>query len=80
MPTISSGPASGPLNPGTLVSLMLSDVVGDDLDVTASGPTVADKSTFEECMKIIEKYDIRESVPKAVLVHWLISTEKEGVL
>jgi hydroxypyruvate reductase len=55
--------------PGTLISLMLSDVVGDDLDVIASGPTVADKSTFEECMKIIEKYDIGESVPKAVLVH-----------
>jgi hydroxypyruvate reductase len=55
--------------PGTLISLMLSDVVGDDLDVIASGPTVPDDSTFEECMKIIDKYGIRELVPKKVLMH-----------
>jgi len=61
--------------PGTLVSLMLSDVVGDDLDVIASGPTVADSSTFQECMKILEKYDIRETVPEAVLSHIQKGTE-----
>ena len=55
--------------PATLISLMLSDVVGDDLDVIASGPTVPDASTFQECMKIIDKYGIREMVPKKVLIH-----------
>lgn len=55
--------------PGTLISLMLSDVVGDDLDVIASGPTVPDSSTFQECMKILEKYAIRDAVPRTVLNH-----------
>lgn len=55
--------------PATLISLILSDVVGDDLDVIASGPTVADSSSFQDCMKIFDKYDIREKVPETVLNH-----------
>jgi hydroxypyruvate reductase len=55
--------------PATLVSLMLSDVIGDDLDVIASGPTVPDTSSFEDCMKILDKYGIREKVPRGVLSH-----------
>jgi glycerate 2-kinase len=55
--------------PATLISLMLSDVVGDDLDVIASGPTVPDSSTFRDCMKIFDKYGIRKKVPEAVLDH-----------
>jgi len=53
--------------PATLISLILSDVVGDDLDVIASGPTVSDSSTFQDCMKIFNKYGLFEKVPKAVL-------------
>lgn len=41
--------------PATVVSLLLSDVVGDSLDVIASGPTVPDPSTFADCLKIIER-------------------------
>lgn len=55
--------------PATLVSLMLSDVVGDDLDVIASGPTVADSSTFKDCMDIFDKYSIRDKVPASVMNH-----------
>ncbi len=55
--------------PATMVSLMLSDVVGDDLDVIASGPTVPDTSSFEDCMKIFDKYGIREKVPRGVLTY-----------
>ena len=50
--------------PATVVSLMLSDVVGDDLDVIASGPTVPDNSTFEDCLHILWKYDIEAEIPK----------------
>ncbi len=55
--------------PATLISLILSDVVGDDLDVIASGPTVADSSIFQDCLSIFDKYGIREKVPKTVLNH-----------
>jgi glycerate 2-kinase len=53
--------------PATLVSLFLSDVVGDPLDVIASGPTVADPSTFSDCLRIVERYGLFEKMPSAVL-------------
>lgn len=55
--------------PATMVSLILSDVVGNDLDVIASGPSVPDPSTFEECMKIFKKYKITKNIPKEILSH-----------
>ncbi len=55
--------------PASLISLILSDVVGDDLDVIASGPTVPDSSSFQDCMSIFDKYGIRDKVPEAVLNH-----------
>jgi len=55
--------------PADIVSLILSDVVGDDLDVIASGPTVPDLSTFSVCMEIIDRYNIAESLPEPILRH-----------
>ena len=55
--------------PATIISLILSDVIGDDLDVIASGPTVGDKSTFDDCMKVIEKYHLNAQIPPTVLRH-----------
>ncbi len=52
--------------PATLVSLILSDVVGDDLDSIASGPTVPDGSTFQDCREIVEKYGIEDELPPTV--------------
>ncbi len=54
-------------HPSTLISLMLSDVIGDDLDTIASGPTVPDGSTFDDCLKILEKYQMRERIPNSVV-------------
>jgi glycerate 2-kinase len=53
--------------PATLISLFLSDVVGDPLDVIASGPTVSDPSTFSDCICIVDRYGLREKLPFAVL-------------
>ena len=53
-------------NPATLVSLVLSDVVGDPLDVIASGPTVGDPSTFQDCRAVIDRYSLREKLPPSV--------------
>jgi len=55
--------------PATLVSLILSDVVGDDLDVISSGPTVADSTTYIDCIKIFEKYDIIKKLPENIINH-----------
>ncbi len=53
--------------PARLVSLILSDVVGDTLDVIASGPTVPDPSTFSNCMEIVSRYSLENRLPPAVM-------------
>lgn len=50
-------------SPATLITLVLSDVVGDSLDVIASGPTVPDSSTFADCLDILRKYRLLDKVP-----------------
>lgn len=55
--------------PAAIISLILSDVIGDDLDVIASGPTVPDRSTFADCQAVLNGYGIRERLPKPVLEH-----------
>jgi hydroxypyruvate reductase len=55
--------------PATLVTLILSDVVGDPLDVIASGPTVPDRSTYAEAFHVLEKYDLLEKAPIAIVRH-----------
>lgn len=55
--------------PATLISLILSDVVGNDLDIIASGPTVADKSTFSDSKKILERYHLLSKIPASVRNH-----------
>ncbi len=52
--------------PARVLSLMLSDVIGDDLDVIGSGPTAPDASTFAGVRAILEKYSIWERVPAGV--------------
>lgn len=49
-----------------LVSLIISDVIGDPLDVIASGPTAPDPTTFADCAAIFEKYDLLSRVPADV--------------
>jgi hydroxypyruvate reductase len=52
--------------PATVLALILSDVIGDDLDVIGSGPTVPDRSTFSDARAILAKYGIGGKVPAAV--------------
>jgi glycerate 2-kinase len=49
-----------------LVSLILSDVVDDPLDAIASGPTIADPSTFADSKKVLEKYSLWNMAPASV--------------
>ena len=56
-------------NPATITSLILSDVVGDDLDVIASGPTVPDPSTFKDAEQILKGYGIWDELASSVRKH-----------
>ncbi|MBW1914577.1 MAG: glycerate kinase [Deltaproteobacteria bacterium] len=55
--------------PATTINLMLSDVVGDRMDVIASGPFVPDMSTFTQTWQILLKYGLEDNIPKAVREH-----------
>jgi hydroxypyruvate reductase len=48
--------------PATMIVLILSDVIGDDLDAIGSGPTVGDRSTIDDARSVLEKYRIRQRV------------------
>ena len=54
---------------GTVISLILSDVVGDRLDVIASGPTVKDPTTFKDAHRILKLYNVWEKLPESVKEH-----------
>lgn len=53
--------------PAELVTLVLSDVVGDALESIGSGPTVPDSSTFADALAILRRYDLVQRVPAAVV-------------
>ena len=51
------------LFPAQVVILILSDVVGNPLEMIASGPTAADPSTFEDAIQILQEYNIVHEIP-----------------
>ncbi len=53
--------------PATSAALILSDVVGDTLDAIASGPTVADPTTYRDCLEILQRYRLRHRIAPAAL-------------
>ncbi len=53
--------------PAALTTLVLSDVIGDALDAIASGPTVADPSTFQDAWQIINRYYLEGKLPSSVV-------------
>jgi len=55
--------------PAAIISLILSDVVGDRLDAIASGPTVPDTTTYQDCLEIVRQYGLRDKIPRTVLSH-----------
>jgi glycerate 2-kinase len=54
--------------PATIINLMLSDVVGDKMDVIASGPFVPDSATFKDVSEIFNKYNLKD-IPPAIHDH-----------
>lgn len=64
---IKGGRLAAAAHPARVVSLLISDVPGDDPSVIGSGPTVPDKTTFADALAIVRKYQIAE--PKAAIEH-----------
>jgi len=57
------------LTKATVVTLILSDVLGDDLSAIASGPTVPDPTTYQDAVAILKRYRIWQPVPQRVRQH-----------
>jgi glycerate 2-kinase len=54
-------------NGATIISLILSDVVGNPLEGIASGPTAPDPSSKSDVLALVEKYNIRGKIPASIL-------------
>src|SRR5574337_577103 len=57
------------------ISLVMSDVIGNDLSVIASGTTYCDRSTFFDAKKILLKYHLENLVPKPVWHRIILGTK-----
>ena len=64
--------------PATVLNIILSDVMGDQLDSIASGPTVPDISTFGDALRILKKYDLWLKAP--ISVRKILSEGARGLL
>jgi hydroxypyruvate reductase len=63
--------------PATVLTLVLSDVVGNDLAGIGSGPTVPDPTTFHDAMAILHHYDLWDKIPQAIKDH-LVQGSRSG--
>jgi hydroxypyruvate reductase len=62
--TLKGGGLAALAQPATVVSVLISDVVGDDPSVVGSGPTAPDDSTYDDALAVLDRYGV--SVPAAV--------------
>lgn len=66
---VKGGKLSEFIYPSESISLILSDVIGDDIDTIGSGPTVPDKTTFKDVYRILKKYDLMDKIPESIKIH-----------
>ncbi len=63
---VKGGRLAEKIAPASILALVVSDVIGDDLSSIGSGPAVADPTTFEDCLQIVARYGIKEKLPESV--------------
>jgi glycerate 2-kinase len=66
---IKGGGLARTLYPAQIITLILSDVIGDNLSMIASGPTTADETTFGDAINIINKYELSGLISKKIISH-----------
>lgn len=76
--SVKGGGLAKALHPSKIVSLIFSDVPGNDLSFIASGPTVKDDTTIDDAKKIIDEFSLHDGLP--YLESALIETPKEDAI
>jgi len=71
---VKGGQLARACEPAQLLSLLVSDVVGDPLDVIASGPTTPDESTFAKCIEVLRTFQVEDRLPASA-----VTVLREGV-
>lgn len=66
---VKGGRLASLISPARTISLILSDVIGDDLDVIASGPTAPDPTTYQDALDVLNRYELLDRVPAEVAAH-----------
>ena len=64
--TLKGGQLAARAHPATVLALLLSDVIGDPLDIIGSGPAAPDPSTFQDALAVLKKFELLDAVPSAV--------------
>ena len=68
---------SGTSSNKQLLSLIISDVIGDPIDVIASGPTAVDPTTFHDALKVLRELGLMEKAPPSVVTYLQAGTRGE---
>lgn len=63
---VKGGRLAEKMAPASVLGLVISDVIGDDLSSIGSGPAVADPTTFGECLEIVARYGLEDNLPARV--------------
>ena len=63
---VKGGRLAEKMAPASVLGLVVSDVIGDDLSAIGSGPAVADPTTFSECLEIVGRYQLEKKLPGRV--------------
>lgn len=69
--TIKGGGLARSAAPAQILSLILSDVVGDQFDVIASGPTAPDASTSSDALTVVKNHRLEEKLPSSIITHFM---------
>lgn len=64
---VKGGKLARAIYPADCISIIISDVIGDNISTIASGPTAADSSVFNDAMNVLDKYNLNKKIPESVM-------------